>query len=278
MKSYKNLLLIVSSFLFFSILIIFIFNFISKKSPNTNTNFEEYILGSGDNKMFERKKVDPNLENKEVTIEPYGCFSNVKNMFFQERVNPYSRTGGEIITSFYISEGSNKGIVDLIKNVIKNGYIRFGNKMMKKYNKSGPRSITLLEVAKLGKLSGYHYISVLKNPEGSTQYAKVYLTYTPPTTSSSLYKYTSNFTDEDFNSILADSDLPEFTLTPKLNNYTNENEPIEGKEISCGFPCITENKPETFTDSNGVVRQYMCGSVNYPTIKTPERYAIYKIN
>jgi hypothetical protein len=93
-----------------------------------------------------------------------------------------------------------------------------------------------------------------------------------------MYKYSSNFSNEEFNSILSDSDLPDYTLTPKLNNYRNEDSDNEEKELACGFPCITNGKPETFIDPKGIVRQYMCGSVNYPTIKTSERYAVYKVN
>ena len=31
-----------------------------------------------------------------------------------------------------------------------------------------------------------------------------------------------------------------------------------------------------FTE-NGEVKQYMCGSVGFPDIKTPSRFAVYKI-
>jgi hypothetical protein len=283
MKKVKinNLFIILSSFLFFTILILFIFNYISKKDPSSDDNdFENMALKSGKtNKIFERKEIDHDLENKNVSLEPYGCFSNLKNQFFQERVNPYSKGGNRIISNFYITAGHpTKPLRQLIQNVIKNGYSKFGNSMLKKYNINGLNSITIIEIAKLAKLSGYNYISILKYPKGSARYGKIYLTYSPPTVSSSLYKYTTNFTDEEFNSILTDSDLPEYTLTPKLNNYTSETDTNDGKELSCGYPCITNDKPDTFTDSQGVVRQYMCGSVNYPTLKTPEHYAVYKIN
>ena len=72
------------------------------------------------------------------------------------------------------------------------------------------------------------------------------------------------------------SDLPNYTLTPKLNNYTNEEEKAPGKEMSCGYPCLPNNKPLTFVE-NGITKQYMCGSVGYPDIKTPPRFAVYKI-
>jgi len=281
MKKGNNVLLVLSFFLFFTILIIFIFNFISKKNnPSDDSLYETDLLGSGTAKTFERKTANRELENSNVSLEPYGCFTNIKNQFFQGRVNPYSKNKEGVDAGILISYGApDKPLEKLIKNVIKNGYSKFGNSMLKKYDKNrGDGGITMTEIGKLAKLSGYNYVSILKYPEGSELYSKIYLTYSPPTKSSSLYKYNNNFTDDEFKGILTDSDLQEYTLTPKLNNYTSDIEDKSGKELSCGYPCITNDTPETFTDSKGVVRQYMCGSVNYPTIKTPERYAVYKIN
>jgi hypothetical protein len=280
MKKGNNVLLVLSFFLFFTILIIFIFNFISKKdAPGNDALFETDLLGSGTAKTFERKTANRELENSNVSLEPYGCFTNIKNQFFQARVNPYSKNKEGVDASFFISDGApDKPLEKLIKNIIKNGYNSYGNKILKKYEKVGSSGISLLEIAKLGKLSGYNYISILKYPEGSQRYGKIYLTYSPPTKSSSLYKYNNNFTDDEFKDILTDSDLQEYTLTPKLNNDTSDTEDKSGKELSCGYPCTINDVPETFKDSQGVVRQYMCGSVNYPSIKTPEHYAIYKIN
>ena len=65
-------------------------------------------------------------------------------------------------------------------------------------------------------------------------------------------------------------------LTPKLNNYTNEEEKAPDKELSCGYPCLSDGDPEIFND-NDTKRQYMCGSVGYPNIKTQIRFAVYKI-
>ena len=276
MNKLNNLVIVLSFFLFFTILIIFIFNFIFKKNDLQNT-YEDDLVNS-ENKVFV-SQIPHEDENKNVTITPYGCFTELKNQFFQERVNPYSKDNNKLSSSYYISESEQqKDLKKLIQDVIHNGYTKFGNTILRKYNKSGSKGITILEVAKLAKLNGYNYISILKGPNSTHSYSKIYLTYTPPTISSAIYKYSANFTEDEFNSILTDSDLPDYSLTPKLNNFTNENDSGQTKELACGLPCITDNKPETFTDSSGVVRQYMCGSVNYPTLKTPERYAVYKIN
>jgi hypothetical protein len=266
----NNVVIVLSFFLFFTISILLTFNFILKiDNPSDDNSYENKLLGSGTAKTFEKKTIDHNLENKNISLEPYGCFTNIKNQFFQERVNPYSKERNELGSSYYIKEGGND-IDKLIKDVIKNGYVSYGNKILKKYEKTGSKGISILEIAKLAKLCGYNYINILKYPEGSDQYGKIYLTYTPPTINSSLYRYNNNFTDEEFNSILTDSDLPEYKLTPKVND--------DNKEFVCGYPCTINGKLETFTDSQGDVRQYMCGSVNYPNLKTPERYAVYKIN
>ena len=95
----------------------------------------------------------------------------------------------------------------------------------------------------------------------------IYYTYSPPTVSSTIYKYGYDFSDEDFNSILTSPDLPDHELTPKLNSTG----PV------CGFPCFENGKLDTFVDPQGVTRQYMCGSINYPHIKDPETYAVYEI-
>ena len=86
--------------------------------------------------------------------------------------------------------------------------------------------------------------------------------------------WVSDFMDELMDDKLTTS--LNYTLTPSLNNYTNETEKAPGKELSCGYPCMPNGKPETFVENN-VVKQYMCGSVGFPTIKTPSRFAVYKI-
>jgi hypothetical protein len=85
-----------------------------------------------------------------------------------------------------------------------------------------------------------------------------------------------NASSSEYNQNVSKSDLPKYTLTPKLNNYTNEEENAAGKEFSCGYPCLPGGNPMTFTE-NGVTKQYMCGSVAYPNIRTPPRFAVYKI-
>jgi hypothetical protein len=272
----NNLIVVLSFFIFFTILIIVIFNFITKKTNPDSDDSEGDLLQQNNNLFAGADRIE---DVNKITIEPYGCFTNLKNQFFQERVNPYSKDKNLIDSSYYFTEsGKTKALRRLILDVIKNGYSTFGNEMLKKYDtQGGNKNISLLEFAKLGKLAGYNYISVAKSDINSLNVTKAYFTYSPPTTSSALYKYTSNYSNEDFNSILTQTDLPEYTLTPKLNNYSSDISEKD-KELACGFPCITFGQPETFNDPNGTVRQYMCGSINYPTLKTPERYAVYKIN
>ena len=86
---------------------------------------------------------------------------------------------------------------------------------------------------------------------------QIFFSYSPP-----LYS----------NSVL-EPDLP-FTLTPPLNGYTDEIENASGKELSCGYPCSYKDGKLQITPDG---KQYMCGSIVHPTIKTPPRYAVYQI-
>ena len=275
----NDLIIILTFFIFTSILILITFNFIKYKTTPDSNNSENTLLTQENNFFGAPAKVD-NIDS--IKIEPYGCFVNLKNQFFKETVNPYSKDQNQISSSYYFTESEKtKSLRRLILDVIKNGYTTFGNKMLQKYdNEGGTKNISLLEMGKLGKLAGYNYMSVLRSPSDAegTIY-KAYFTYSPPTISSALYRFNSNYTNKDFESILTDSDLPNHTLTPKLNNHISQisEDPSDQKELACGFPCITYGEPETFVDTQGVVRQYMCGSVNYPTLKTPEHYAVYKL-
>jgi hypothetical protein len=257
-------------FLFFSVLVLVLFKFISTTDNiDKNETMNNVLLSK--NKVFSSEK--PNItitgSYKPVTIEEYGCFTNLKNQFFLQQINPYSTTH-EYDSGIFISENDkSKKIDSLIQRIIKNGYSLYANKIDKKYKKSGYSGISILEAATLGKLAGYNYISVSKNDFSDNAGINIYLTYSPPTVSSTIYKYGYKFTDEEFDSTLTQSDLPDYSLTPKVGS---------GSDQVCGFPCLINGKPDTFVDSSGVKRQYMCGSRHYPTLKTPEHFAIYKIN
>ena len=154
----------------------------------------------------------------------------------------------------------------MIQQLIKNGYSKFGNKLLDKINgKKDFKSISLHEYALIGFLNGYRYISIYKDDLHGNN--TVYYTYSPPTISSTIYKYGYNFSDEEFNSVSTTSDLPDHELTPELN----------AKGSVCGHPCFNNDNLETFVDPKGTTRQYMCGSVNHPNIKDPEIYAVYEI-
>uniref|UniRef100_A0A6C0I894 Uncharacterized protein n=1 Tax=viral metagenome TaxID=1070528 RepID=A0A6C0I894_9ZZZZ len=272
----KYLIILILSVIFFTLVIIIIFNYINKKDTPDDVWESSLVEDESIFKSIKQGELNPD----HITIEPYGCFSNLKNQFFEELVNPYSKENGKINSSYFFTEYKSKNeIRPLILDVIKNGYSVFGKKMLSIYDKNGLSGISLLDLAKLGKLAGYNYLSISKAPPDSKDlYSKAYFTYSAPTVSSALYKYNTNYKPDEFKSILTNSDLPEHSLTPKVGKYTNEIDNEQGKEVSCGFPCTINGHDETFTDSNGITRQYMCGSVNYPTLKTPERYSVYKIN
>jgi len=209
---------------------------------------------------------------KSIKLEPYGCFSNLEQKFFLKKIN--RNTHEKVFDSGITIEPDKleQGFSDLITEVKIHGYSDFANKMNDKLKKVGWNNITIQEIGILGKYAGYDYLTIYKI--GLNEKGRVYLSYSPPM---ELHNTTGIFSDEKYNANLSSSDLPNYTLTPELNNYTNDSENEKGKEIGCGFPCLPFDKPDTFVDSKGITRQYMCGSINYPTIKTPPRYAVYEI-
>ena len=232
------------------VFIIFNFNKNSSKNPSKNSNNSSVIT----------KKIKPTVIltefYKDIKLQPYGCFNNLDEKFFQKQMNPYSN----FIDSLVIINDDN--ITDtkaLVTTVMNNGYDIYAFKIINKY-KDDYKNISVEEIAILGKLAGYNYLSIYKINEKTR--GKIYLSYSPPMDELTYNKLTKSEKD--------------YTLTPVLNKYTNELEKAPGKELSCGYPCMSGGKPETFVD-NSVVKQYMCGSAGYPTIKTPSRFAVYKI-
>jgi hypothetical protein len=199
----------------------------------------------------------------DIGIEPYGCFSSLDEKFFQKEYNEYTKSTNSLL----ILDNTDKDIQRLVVHVINNGYDIYGFKMLHKYDPDKYKDISIEEIAVLGKLSGYNYLSVFKFDEKSR--GKMYLSYSPP-----MDEILEQFDEKNLSK---PKETKYHSLTPKLNQYTNEEEKAPGKELSCGYPCTYKNKPVTFKDPNGNVRQYMCGSVGYPNIKTPARFAVYKI-
>jgi len=146
----------------------------------------------------------------------------------------------------------------LLEQINKNGFDIYANKIYNMYDSKGYNNMSILEIATVGKLAGYNYLSIYKIDEHTR--GKIILSYSPPLDNIQTQKLTS-------------SDLPDFRLVTPVNGYTNEEEKAPGKVFGCGYPCYKNKK----LDINGD-KEYMCGSVSYPSIKTPPRYAVYKIN
>lgn len=222
------------------------------------------------------RKTDLNEIYKDISLQPYGCFSSLDEKFFLKQINPYI-SGNIIDSGIIISEKDD--MRDLITRVINNGFDQFGYKMIHKYDKDPngySKNMSIKEIGILGKLAGYNYLSIYKLDEHTR--GNIYLTYSPPmddqiTLLSSDPDLTKN---PEYIKNVSKTDLPNYTLTPKLNNYTNEVAKGTGKEMACGYPCLPNDKPMTF-EENGVTKQYMCGSVAFPSIKTPPRFAVYQI-
>ena len=256
----KDTILLIIFFTIFSLIILFGFKKITNNSSSALPRKKTYL----------GKKFTDTIED--IFIEPYGCFANLKDKFFIKKINPYSKIK-KFDSGIIISEhNTKKDLQRLARNVIRNGYDLYGNKILKMYKTSYDyNNMPIKEIATLAKLSGYDYLSIYKTGEHGKK--NVYLTYSPP-----MKRNLSDvYTEEQYNNALEKNNLIDYTLTPELNKYTNENLKEPGKQLSCGYPCLSFGQPNTFKDSNGTIKQYMCGSIGYPTIKTPPRYAVYKI-
>jgi hypothetical protein len=180
-----------------------------------------------------------------IDIEPIGCFTNIYDTFFSSCINPFSKN--ETTDSGIILTKYPKDFSDFINRAIKNGFSTYGNELLNRYKDNF--NLSLIELATLGYINGYYYMSVA-NFEGKNE---IFFSYSPPL----------NGNDQ-----LEKPDLP-FKQITGINGYTNEVENAPGKELSCGYPCSTND-----TNQKNV---YTCGSILYPNIKTPPRYSVYKI-
>jgi len=194
---------------------------------------------------------------KDIDIKPVGCFTNIADLYFKSCINPYSKNKIEDNGIRIINYPED--IINLINLVVQNGYDLYANNIKNTYKGTDYSNLDIKEIASLGYLSGYRFMAIYKND--INEHKNVFFSYGPPQTDSESE---------------SKSDLPDYTTTPKLNNYKNENETGNGKELSCGYACFKDKKPQTFVE-NGITKQYMCGSITYPTIKTPPRYAVYEI-
>ena len=205
----------------------------------------------------------------DITIKPYGCFINLKNQYFLQESNPYNKLN-QLDSGIIIKDDSigKQDLLRLIKTIHDNGYEKYANTLLKKYENKEATAMSLMEYATLGYLNGYKYISLYKTDLRGK--GRVYFTYSPPTASSAIYKHGYDFNDSEYQDILTKPTLPVESLTPLIGDNSDS--------AKCGFPCLSENgEPITFKDSGGNTREYMCGSVNYPSIKDDELWAMYEI-
>ena len=267
--------------LFIGILGLFLFklfDMINAQFRTKTSSSSEEITQSLSETTQSLPKLKPNKMDlteiyKDIDLQPYGCFSSLDEKFFLKKINPY--TNSNVFDSGLIISEDNrkKDTHELITQVINNGFGTYAYYIFNKYDNDPDgysKNMDIKEFAILGKLAGYDYLSVYKLNESTR--GKIYLTYSPPMETQLGF----NATTDEYNNNLTKSNLPTYTLIPKLNNYTNENEKTPGKELACGYPCLPNDKPMTFNE-NGTTKQYMCGSVGFPDIKTPPRFAVYKI-
>ena len=249
-------------FIFFTIFVINIVFNIEKPDKQVD------LLGGKASTFLPPKVSHVNDPFNDISIKPYGCFINLKNQYFLQENNPYDKVN-QLDSGLIIKDDSigKQELLRLIKTIKDNGYEKYARALIKKYENKEATSLSLNEYATLGYLNGYKYISLYK----TSLYGKgrVYFTYSPPTTSSAIYKYGYDFSDSEYQDVLTKPTYPAESLTPLTGDLDS---------TKCGFPCLSEDgKPVTFKDSQGNTREYMCGSVNHPNIKDDELWAMYEI-
>jgi len=135
---------------------------------------------------------------------------------------------------------SQKSIVvdyEKILNLVKSNGFADFAKTFESKFKSNYQKVPLQQLAALALFSGYSYLSISKFDNENIN--EIYFTYSPPM---DRHNVTGNFTEEEYTKNLS-----------KSNGLKN-----------CGFMCGDGSK-------------YYCGSVGYPTIKSPSLYSVYKI-
>jgi len=217
-------------FLILTLTIIFLFFYQKSQLQETNASCPVIIKNRTD-----------------IGIKPIGCFINIIDTFFSSCINPYSKElipdNGLTVTKYP------EDLIEVIKKVKINGYQEYSDAILTKYQGTDYSQLSIIELATLGYLCGYSFISVCDTGDVN----EVFYSYSQPLARS--------------DGVVAKPDLP-FTLTPPLNGYTNEVENASGKQLSCGYICPQNGTPQSL---------YTCGSMLYPTIKTPPRYSVYKI-
>lgn len=256
------------------LVLFFVFIFFTLFVINIVFNIQIPVIPYGDTLGEKKKTFLPpkvafvNDPFKDISIKPYGCFINLKNQYFIQQKNPYSKIN-QLDSGLIIKDDSigKQELLKLIKTIKENGYERYANNLIKKYKDKEATSLSLIEYATLAYLNGYKFISLYKTELNGK--GRVYFTYSPPTTSSAIYKYGTDFNETEYQDILTKPTLPVESLTPLTGDTSS---------IKCGFPCTSDKgEPVTFKDSQGNTREYMCGSVNYPKLQDDELWAMYEI-
>ena len=175
--------------------------------------------------------------DKDISLEQVGCFGNLYNKFFLRKINPFN-TRKDFDSGLSISQNTlNEDYLRILDIVTNNGFGDFAKKFKSKYSNNYSK-VPLQQIAALALFSGYSYISISKFDENTIE--EIYFTYSPPM---DRHNITGNFSESEMKKYLSSSDIS-----------MNE----------CGFTCGDGSK-------------YYCGSTNHPNVKSPAKYAVYRI-
>ncbi len=156
---------------------------------------------------------------KDIKLEPYGCFINIREHFFLKQINSYSTHSIYDAGIFVPSVKMNEELKTIILKLINNGFDEYGYHILNKYPDDNFVNIKLIELATIGKLSGYSFISVCQlEPSGPKN---ILWSYSAPLEIETDNPDNMKMLKPDFN----------YTLIPGIDKYTNEIENTPGKEL-----------------------------------------------
>ena len=208
----------------------------------TNSQFKVKV--ESNDRAFKPKKTDLVEIYKDIYLKYYGCFSSLEEKFFAKKI-----VGNRYDSGIFIK--NDEDTKQLIEQVINSGYDIYGYSLLHKYN-NDYKNITIIELGVLGKLSGYNYLSVFSYDEKTR--GNVYLTYSPP----------------------MDKEVPFDVTSEEYKSNKSKVQALSGKKGKnsvCGYPCLDSDGTRLVYDK----KNFTCGSVGYPNIKTPTQFSVYQI-
>jgi hypothetical protein len=229
---------------------------------NTPSRFGEQIddlinYKDKENDAFFANTVRNMNPSTDILVKDYGCFRDLDEKFFIKKLNPFTTTNS-FDSAFVVSPDTQiQDFEALFTKITENGFAKYIETIKSKYSPKDYKNITIPELGALALFAGYSYISMYR--ESKFGNLKIYFSYSPPMDK---HNIVGQFNTKEYSKLLSKTHL--------------NNKVIAGNnELQCGYPCTN---PDRSPQVNQDGKVYTCGSINYPTIKSPSIYSVYYIS